>query len=102
MGDSTPDLLDALQQWYDRQTDGDWEHSWGVKIGTLDNPGWSVKVNLEGTDLEDRPFAEVAELEPEREWIHCRVVDCRFEGFGGPLMLDRILRGFVDWAMSGT
>ncbi|MFE2849501.1 Imm53 family immunity protein, partial [Streptomyces scopuliridis] len=39
MSDSEP-LLDWLQNWYTQQCDGDWEHEWGVKIATLDNPGW--------------------------------------------------------------
>jgi hypothetical protein len=34
------DEIRELQQWYLAQCDGDWEHEWGVQIGTLDNPGW--------------------------------------------------------------
>jgi hypothetical protein len=33
------DLLRWLQDWHAGQCDGDWEHSYGVDIGTLDNPG---------------------------------------------------------------
>ena len=42
------DELQLLQEWYVAQCDGDWEHSYGVKIDTLDNPGWSLKVDLVG------------------------------------------------------
>ncbi|MFE4959105.1 Imm53 family immunity protein [Streptomyces sp. NPDC056653] len=38
MSDAEP-LLDWLQNRYAQQCDGDWEHEWGVKIATLDNPG---------------------------------------------------------------
>jgi Immunity protein 53 len=31
--------------------DGDWEHSSGVSIGTIDNPGWSLDVELAETNL---------------------------------------------------
>jgi ribosomal protein L37E len=37
------DLLSKLSDWYAAQCDGDWEHEFGIHIGTLDNPGWSVK-----------------------------------------------------------
>jgi hypothetical protein len=41
---SAPDeLLGWLEQWYYDQCDGDWEHAYGIRIGTLDNPGWSLR-----------------------------------------------------------
>lgn len=43
------DTLQELQRWYRSQCNGDWEHSYGVKIDTLDNPGWSVTVELADT-----------------------------------------------------
>jgi hypothetical protein len=33
-----------IQKWYSAQCDGEWEHDLGVAIGTLDNPGWSVRL----------------------------------------------------------
>ena len=53
--------LARLQAWYAAQCDGDWEHQHGLNIGTLDNPGWRVTIDLAGTPLEGRPFAVVAE-----------------------------------------
>nr|TKK07812.1 hypothetical protein SrhCFBP13529_11555 [Stenotrophomonas rhizophila] len=43
--------LDRLQKWYADQCDGDWEHSFGIRIDTLDNPGWTVSVDLTDTAL---------------------------------------------------
>jgi len=82
--------IEELQRWYESQCDGDWEHEFGVKVGTLDNPGWMVDIDLEGTSLED--------MEPERDWISCDVRENTFRGRGGPLKLGRILRVFLDWA----
>ncbi|PYJ29620.1 MAG: hypothetical protein DMF24_09765 [Verrucomicrobia bacterium] len=48
-----------LQRWYKAQCDGDWEHSYGVSIGTLDNPRWSLKIDLVDTPLQDKSFTEV-------------------------------------------
>ena len=90
--------LQQLQQWYQSHCDSDREHSFGIKIDTLDNPGWSVTIELNDTELENRPFTDVQRLEHETDWIHCRVRDNKFEGHGGPFMLDEILQTFLTWA----
>lgn len=51
-------VLNWLQAWYADQCNEDWEHEWGVKIETLDNPGWSVSIDLEETDLEDCEYPD--------------------------------------------
>lgn len=91
------DLLEQLQQWYASNCDGDWEHDWGVRIGTLDNPGWSLDVNLEGTVLEGRAFAEQRVDTTDTDWYLCRVRGNVFEGRGGALNLRDILQAFVLW-----
>ncbi len=40
------DVLGELQGWFLAHCNGDWEHSHGVSIATLDNPGWSIEINL--------------------------------------------------------
>jgi len=50
-----------LQQWYLQQCDGDWEHGYGLHIGTLDNPGWTVDVNLAGTRYSELQGPEIKE-----------------------------------------
>ena len=90
--------VEELQRWYESQCDGDWEHEFGVSIGTLDNPGWMVDIDLEGTSLEGREFMPIKDMEPDREWLFCDVREGKFRGRGGPLMLGRILRVFLDWA----
>jgi hypothetical protein len=92
------DELRQLQDWYASQCDGDWEHSFGVRIETLDNPGWSVQIDLEGTDLEDVPFAEIKDMAPEREWIRCWVEGGRWNGVGGTFTLPAILAHFLTWS----
>ncbi len=32
--------IDILDDFYRRHCNGDWEHDYGVKIETCDNPGW--------------------------------------------------------------
>lgn len=91
--------LAELQVWYASQCDGDWEHQDGVDISTLDNPGWSLVINLTGSALEGHSFDAVEEnYEHDTDWLRCWVADGRFQGAGGPLKLTRMLRIFLDWA----
>ena len=91
------DVLTELQRWYEAQCDGDWEHQYGVTIETLDNPGWTVSIDLINTDLETKEFREITNLEPERNWIACRVENGKFEGAGGTQMLEEIIKVFLGW-----
>lgn len=34
--------VSALERWYASQCDDNWEHSYGIRIDTLDNPGWRI------------------------------------------------------------
>ena len=90
--------IQELQKWYRSQCDGVWEHQFGIKIEALDNPGWSVHIGLGGTSLSRASFPPMKSLVDKRDWIHCEVVDQRFEGHGGPLMLEEIIRTFLSWA----
>lgn len=105
------DELSWLQQWFSAQCDGEWEHGFGITIETLDNPGWSVTICVEGTRLEFAQFEPVKTEISETDWIQCRVIERqkglvhrsspnyrRFEGFGGSLNLPDILKTFRTWA----
>ncbi len=51
--------IDRLQNWYSSQCDGYWEHSYGIKIETLDNPGWACFIDLLGTNMESFSFEKI-------------------------------------------
>lgn len=90
--------LDRLQQWYLDQCDDEWEHSFGIKIDTLDNPGWSVTIDLNDTNLANKPFQEISNLGPKSDWIRCWKEGTKFKGVCGPKNLQEILKTFTDWA----
>ena len=46
--------ISLLENWYVARCNGDWEHQWGVTIGTLDNPGWTLVIDLNQTKAENR------------------------------------------------
>ncbi|WP_327358493.1 immunity 53 family protein [Streptomyces sp. NBC_01304] len=95
---STEHSFDWLQRWYTEQCDGDWEHSWGIKIGPLDNPGWTVAIDLEKTSLEDRDYSAESVRRSETDWIFTRVQERRFEASCGPGNLTEVLTMFRLWA----
>ena len=90
--------LTEIQTWYAAHCNGEWEHSYGVKIDTLDNPGWSVKIELTDTELEDADFEPHIEDRSESDWIHCKVKERIFEGAGDASKFETILTVFLDWA----
>ena len=98
------DILQDLAKWYTSQCNGEWEHSCCVKIDTLDNPGWIVTIDLKGTPLERRTFAELSDglgqdNQPEsKNWISCRITEQQFIGAGDPDRLIQILTIFLQWA----
>ncbi len=96
--------LNWLMNWYAAQCDGDWEHEFGIEIGTLDNPGWSLKIDLSGTGLEGVAFSAVEhnlsapDGDPASHWHSCRLRDGRFEASGGARDLDILAGVFRKWA----
>ncbi|MFK8252119.1 immunity 53 family protein [Ancylobacter terrae] len=98
---SQPDALDWLMAWYRSNCDGDWEHSFGVKITTLDNPGWSVAIDLTGTGVDGLHFpSRQHNYEHEADWWLCRTEDNKFIGVGGPMHLGSIIEVFRSWVLS--
>lgn len=88
-----------LQHWYRSHCNGDWEHGTGIHIGTIDNPGWSIKVNLQDTELEHKKFENVQIERSELDWIFCTVKENNFEGACGPINLTEVLKIFRKWAL---
>jgi immunity protein 53 of polymorphic toxin system len=92
------ELVERLEQWYSDQCDGDWEHTWGVHIGTLDNPGWRIRIHLNETSLSGREFVPVKVDRSDLDWFQCWIKDEEFNGAGGVRNLRDILRVFLEWA----
>jgi hypothetical protein len=97
--------INQLQEWYLAHCNGRWEHDHGITIESLDNPGWRVRIDLRGSELESKRFVPVEEgSKPgnvfEDHWISCKVEDQVFWGAGKDL--GRILKRFLDWAVSSV
>jgi hypothetical protein len=95
-------ILLWLQQWYANQTDGEWEHKFGIEISTLDNPGWYLEANLKDTDLEGASFEKVALERTDDNWVRCSVDGEIFKGACGPKNLIELLDYFRNFASGPT
>ena len=92
------ETLRELQDWYAAQCDEWWEHEFGVSITTMDNPGWSVEIDLDGTLLETRQFETIERDEESKNWLVCKVQNCKFIAYGGPSQLQEMIEIFLAWA----
>ncbi len=90
--------IDFLQAWYQGQCDGDWEHQYGIEIGTLDNPGWRLAVDLEGTELEGRTLQRQVVERSEDDWWQAWSDGSKFHVAAGPANLTEAVEGFRGFA----
>lgn len=89
-----------LQEWYAARCDGKWEHEFGIKIESLDNPGWKVEVDLRGTPWEEMSGRREKRDESEGSWYECRIERGQFIGFSSPLRLEELLSVMRGWLES--
>lgn len=88
--------LERLQSWYASHCDGEWEHGFGVQIETLDNPGWMVRIHLDGT-RRDGMSMEPAKIErTEDDWLTIFIRDNQLQGACGPTNLAEMLEVMLD------
>ena len=87
--------LVRLQKWYQSNCNGDWEHSFGVNIDSLDNPGWRVEIDLEDTCLENG-IINISEDKGEDDWYIIETKEKKFIGNGDFSKLNNILEIFFE------
>lgn len=69
-----------------------------IEIATLDEPGWSLVINLGGTPLASRPHHEVTIERGTHDWLHAWVDDHEFHVDCGPGNLTEAIGTFTAWA----
>lgn len=89
-------MLEWLQKWYRDHCDGEWEHQYGLSIGTLDNPGWSVKIDLSYAELKGLKVPYTLHENSDDDWYGYSVENDVFNGAGDPDKLIKILEVFKE------
>jgi len=87
-----------LISWYARHCNGVWEKTHGIEIETLGNPGWRIKISLEGTELEDKKFQKVSVDRTENDWLFCKVENSLFDSACSTFNVSEGLKIFKNWA----
>lgn len=66
----------------------------------LDNPGWSVAIELSGTPLEHRQFEEISIERNPTDWVALRKPEhgSVFEAYCGVRNLEECLMHFMNWS----
>ncbi|MFE4173620.1 immunity 53 family protein [Streptomyces sp. NPDC056909] len=93
--------LKVLQQWYAAACDGDWEHSYGIRMETTDNPGWILSVDLTRTAL----YGRVCEREDQcadGSWVSIKSDGFEFVAACDPGSLERVIGYFIEFATAGS
>lgn len=92
------DVLEGLQDWYISMCNGDWEHTYGIKIENIDNPGWAISIELVGTPLYEVKFDAIKiQRADDDDWVQCRIENGNFEGRCGPKNLKEVIGIFLDF-----
>jgi hypothetical protein len=94
--------IEWLMAWYRLQCDGDWEHQHGIRIGTLDNPGWSLDVDLAGTPHAGKSLPQKMLERSEHDWVFTEVKDDVFRARGGPGNLSEMIESFAAFVDGRT
>lgn len=89
------DNIEIISKWFLEQCDGDWEHEYGIKIETLDNPGWHITIDLQFTSLESLAIEERVD-NSEDDWYFLEIKNNQFTAAADPMKLNFILEKFVE------
>jgi hypothetical protein len=92
--------LKWLERWFESHCDDDWEHSNGVKIESIDTPGWRLTIPVRETELENIAFDEIIIDRDDQDWVRCWIKDGYFEGAGGLSNLEEMIQMFQEWVES--
>lgn len=87
--------LEQLQGWFASECNDDWEHSYGIHIETLDNPGWLIRIDLWETQLAQRGPFEKRWSRSDNDWAHIKVTDAIFEASCSAGNLQRMIDEFL-------
>ena len=85
-----------LQEWYRQNCNDQWENFYGIKIETLDNPGWRVCIDLKETKYENLTLKKVEKDRGISDWITYEIVDGAFVGAGDCTKLGELLQAFRE------
>lgn len=89
-------ILNWIQEWYKTQCDGEWEHEYGIKVHTIDNPGWSMSIDLVYTQMEHIQIEYQLFEKSETDWYAFSIQGSVYHAAGDPNKLEFLLTKFKE------
>ena len=89
-------MIKWLEDWYLSQCNGYWEHDYGIKITTLDNPGWDVNIDLANTGINIPEEKWFFFEKSERDWYGYKIEQDVFSASGDPTKLNFLISLFKE------
>lgn len=89
-------MFEWLTNWYKSQCNGDWEHTYGIQIDTIDNPGWSLKIDLLETPYEGKKTS-MKVLNGDDDWYDVTSDGEAFTAFGDASKLQFLINLFKEF-----
>ena len=96
------DILLSIQDWYAEQCDGDWEHSYSIKIESLDNPGWYVEIDLVNTSAELVKDTSIKSEVDDNNWYNIQIENGQYKASGDPMKLLFLLEKFRELVIEAS
>lgn len=93
------EILKWLTDWYKSNCDGDWEHSYGIRIDTLDNPGWFINIDLIDTK-QDGKMISIKVENTDDDWYSIKSDGSVFEAYGDFSKLPLLVLKFKEFVES--
>lgn len=91
------ETIERIQDWYKLNCNGDWEHRYGYSIATLDNPGWTIRIDLTETCLNKLDFKrDFQNPEYEHDWFIIKTDKQILDIACGPENLKQVFEIFLD------
>ena len=94
--DDLSGLLAWTVRWVESQFDGNWEHGRGFSLGLVDNPGWTLRIDVSNHDVSRTTLLPIKESDVDHTRFFFAEVtaDDVFDGICDATQLERLLRVF--------
>ena len=86
----------AIDQWFERMCDNDWEHQGGITIQTTDNPGWVIIINLDDIIIDKDAALRLLNNDDAHVEAHYFPEKNTYHVFCEPLNLEKALRNAAN------
>ena len=90
------EIIDWIQDWFKGNCDGDWEHTDGIQITTLENPGWDVEIDISNTSIAKIEIPWILNENSKQDWYGVKIENEKFNASGDAGKLKFLLGLFKE------